>query len=43
MKGKKLMSEEDKRKAGLIKTSSNKLKTHFNYYYLFPQNGEARE
>ena len=35
MKGKKIMTEEQKRKKGLIKTAANKLNSHFNYYYLF--------
>ena len=35
MKGKKTLTEDQKRKKGLIKTPASKLNTYFNYYYLF--------
>jgi len=32
---KPLLTEQQKRKKGLIKTPAKKLHNHFNYYYLF--------
>ena len=34
MKNKKVLTEEEKRKRGLIKTPAKALNSHFNYYYI---------
>jgi hypothetical protein len=36
------MTEDDKRKAGLIKTNKTKLDHFFNYSYLFPEHKENK-